>query len=72
LILTDDHSHQTLEYAIWYTLNCAHPVGPNDRDCLATVAICVNAKSAGQAIREAFSDPGTFSDQHGPGVDDAT
>ena len=34
VIVTTDHGDESIGDAIWYTLNCAYPVDPYDRDCL--------------------------------------
>lgn len=72
VILTTDHSCESLTDAIWVVINCAYPVDPCDRDWHATIAICVNDKKAAQTIRDAFTDPVEFSEHYGPTVDDAT
>ncbi|MHC4405872.1 MAG: DUF7684 family protein [Planctomycetota bacterium] len=71
VIMTTDHRDDPIEEAIWYLLNCAQPVDPYDRDCHATIAICVNATGSAQTIRRAFRNPVEFSDNHGPTVDEA-
>ena len=72
VILTTDHSKESIEDAIWFTLVCAYPVDPYDQDWRATIAICVNDKSASHTVRKAFADPATFSEENGPVVDEAT
>lgn len=70
VILTTDHSTESLDDAIWYALNVAYPVDPYDRDWHAIIAICVNDNIAGQTIRNAFTDPAEFSEHNGPTVDE--
>lgn len=72
VILTTDHSRESLNDVIWYALNCAHPVDPYDRGWHAIIAICVNDTNAAQTIREAFTDPAKFSKHNVPTVDEAT
>jgi hypothetical protein len=72
VILTTDHSKESVEDAIWFTLVCAYPVDPYDQEWRATIAICVNDKAASQTVRKAFTDPATFSEDNGPVVDEAT
>lgn len=69
VILTTDHSRESLEDAIWYALNCAKPAEPFDRDWRAIISICVNNKSASQSVRRAFTNPVEFSEKNGPDVD---
>lgn len=71
VILTTDHSAESIEDAIWFTLVCAYPVAPFDNDWHATIAICINDQIASRAVRIAFTDPATFSEQHGSVVDEA-
>ena len=72
VILTTDHSKESIEDAIWFTLVCAYPVDPYDKDWQATIAICVKDQSASHTVRKAFTDPATFSEKNGPVVDEAT
>jgi hypothetical protein len=66
VIETDDFSLGSLNEAIWYVLNCAPPVDP-DRMCRATIAICIANQDYAGTIRQAFKNPLTFSEKHGPG-----
>lgn len=64
VILTTDHSQESLMEAIWFVLNCAYPCNPYDQDWHATVAICINNQVAAQSVRDAFSDPVRFTELH--------
>lgn len=68
VILTTDHSNETLAKAVWFALECTDPVPPYKFDSI--VAICVNDKNAGSIIRNAFRDPVAFAERYGPSVDD--
>lgn len=70
VILTTDHSRESLDDAIWYAIVCAYPVDPYDRDWQGTLAVCVNDRDASQTVRKAFMDPVAFSDIHGPAIKD--
>ena len=72
VVPTMDHGTESIEYAIWRTLNCAQPVKPYDRDWNATVAVCVDDQSAGQVVRAAFASPVAFSELYGPDVEEET
>ena len=72
VIRTTDHSKESIEDAIRFALVCAYPVDPYDKDCKATIAICVNDQTASHTVRKAFTDPATFSEKNGPVVDEAT
>ena len=72
VILTTDHSKESLEDAIWFAMVCAYPADPYDREWHATLAICVNDRASSQTVRTAFADPVNFSAQNGPAIDEAT
>lgn len=72
VILTTDHGDESIDDSIWYTLNCAYPADPYDRDWHSIIAICVRDDEAAKSVRHAFSDPMAFSEANGPEVDDAT
>ena len=70
VILTTDHSRESVEAAIWFATVCAYPVDPYDRGWHATVAICVSDRAASQTVRKACTDPIAFSESHGPAIKD--
>ena len=72
VILTTDHSKESLEDAIWFAMVCAYPADPYDREWHATLAICVNDRASSQTVRTALADPVSFSAQNGPAIDEAT
>ena len=72
VILTTDHSTESIEETIWFTIFCAYPAIPYEKDWYATVAVCVNDQTASQAVRKAFSAPATFSENIDPSGDEAT
>ena len=63
VIITTDHGSESIDDAIWYTLNCAIPMAPYDQDWKSLVAICVVDDGAAESVRNAFSDPIAFSDR---------
>ena len=69
-ILTTDHGDESINNAIWYTLNCAYPVDPYDVNWHSIIAICVRDDDAVESVRHAFSDPMVFSEANCPEVDD--
>lgn len=71
VILTTDHSTESIEEAIWFTIFCAYPAIPYEKDWYATLAVCVNDHTASQAVRKAFSAPAAFSESIDPSVDEA-
>jgi hypothetical protein len=70
VIFTTDHHDDPIEEAIWHLINCAYPDDPYDRDCHATLVICVNKPQLAQTVQLAFADPLEFSEKNGPNVDD--
>ncbi|MDX1963584.1 MAG: hypothetical protein SFX18_10550 [Pirellulales bacterium] len=72
VIITTDHSNESIEDAIWFALVCAYPVDPYDKEWHATIAICVNNQSASHIVRKAFTDPLKFSEKNGSVVDEET